>query len=150
MGQSSNDSFPTVRHIAAVQKIVGETIPALGHLHAALDAKAQAFEKIIKIGRTHMMDATPLTLGQEFGGYATQVRKSIETVENSLGHLSELALGGTAVGTGLNAPPGFAPAVAAKIAELTGLPFVTADDKFEALSANDAVVEVAGALKRKI
>ena len=146
--QSSNDTFPTAMHIAAYTKLVERTLPELRALHESLTAKSLAFANVVKIGRTHMMDATPLTLGQEFGGYATQVRKSIETVENSLRHLSELALGGTAVGTGLNAPPGFAPAVATKIAELTGLPFVTADDKFEALSANDAVVEATGALKR--
>src|SRR3546814_13644653 len=103
MGQSSNDSFPTVMHIAAVQKIVGETIPALGHLHAALDAKAQAFEKIIKIGRTHLMDATPLTLGQEFSGYATQVASGIKRLETATERLLQLAQGGTAVGPGLNA-----------------------------------------------
>jgi len=146
--QSSNDTFPTAMHIAAYTKLVERTLPELRALRESLAAKSLTFAGVVKIGRTHMMDATPLTLGQEFGGYATQVRKSIETVENSLRHLRELALGGTAVGTGLNAPKGFAPAVAAKIAELTDLPFVTADDKFEALSANDAVVEAAGALKR--
>jgi len=146
--QSSNDTFPTAMHIAAYRVLVKKTLPELKSLHAALEAKSRSFAKIVKIGRTHLMDATPLTLGQEFGGYASQVRKSIEAVENSLPHLAELALGGTAVGTGLNAPRGFAPAVAAKIAELTGLPFVTADDKFEALAANDAVVEASGALKR--
>jgi fumarate hydratase class II len=146
--QSSNDTFPTAMHIAAYTKLVERTLPELRALESSLAAKSRAFAGVVKIGRTHMMDATPLTLGQEFGGYATQVRKSIEAVENSLAHLSELALGGTAVGTGLNAPKGFAPAVAATIAELTGLPFVTADDKFEALSGNDAVVEAAGALKR--
>jgi len=146
--QSSNDTFPTAMHIAAYTKLVERTLPELRALHDSLAAKSREFGAIVKIGRTHMMDATPLTLGQEFGGYATQVRKSIETVEHALEHLRELALGGTAVGTGLNAPAGFAPAVAAKIAELTGHPFVTADDKFEALSANDAVVEATGALKR--
>jgi len=146
--QSSNDTFPTAMHIAAYAKLVEHTLPAMRRLQGALAAKAQEFAGIVKIGRTHLMDATPLTLGQEFGGYATQVQKSIEAIENALPHLAELALGGTAVGTGLNAPKGFAEAVAAKIAELTGHPFRTADDKFEALSANDAVVEASGALKR--
>src|SRR5690606_10676909 len=146
--QSSNDTFPTAMHIAAYQTLVERTLPELRALQAALEAKSEAFAKIVKIGRTHLMDATPLTLGQEFGGYAAQVRKSCEAIESSLPHLAALALGGTAVGTGLNAPQGFATAVAGKIAELTGLPFVTADDKFEALSANDAVVEASGALKR--
>ncbi|HEX7000075.1 MAG TPA: class II fumarate hydratase [Trueperaceae bacterium] len=146
--QSSNDTFPTAMHIAAYGKLTDHTLPALRHLHEALAAKAREFAGIVKIGRTHLMDATPLTLGQEFGGYATQVAKSIEAIENALPHLSELALGGTAVGTGLNAPKGFAEQVAAKIADLTGNPFRTADDKFEALSANDAVVEASGALKR--
>jgi fumarate hydratase class II len=146
--QSSNDTFPTAMHIAAYAKLVEHTLPALRRLQEALAAKSREFAGIVKIGRTHLMDATPLTLGQEFGGYATQVAKSMEAVESSLPHLAELALGGTAVGTGLNAPKGFAEAVAAKIAELTGHPFRTADDKFEALSANDAVVEASGALKR--
>ncbi len=146
--QSSNDTFPTAMHIAAYDKLAGHTLPAMRRLQAALAAKAREFAGIVKIGRTHLMDATPLTLGQEFGGYTTQVAKSIEAVEGALPHLAELALGGTAVGTGLNAPRGFAEAVAARIAELTGHPFRTADDKFEALSANDAVVEASGALKR--
>ncbi len=146
--QSSNDTFPTAMHIAAYGKLTDHTLPALRRLHQALAAKAREFAGVVKIGRTHLMDATPLTLGQEFGGYATQVAKSIEAIENALPHLSELALGGTAVGTGLNAPKGFAEKVAAKIAELTGNPFRTADDKFEALSANDAVVEASGALRR--
>ncbi|HLV13458.1 MAG TPA: class II fumarate hydratase, partial [Trueperaceae bacterium] len=146
--QSSNDTFPTAMHIAAYDKLAGHTLPAMRRLQAALAAKAREFAGIVKIGRTHLMDATPLTLGQEFGGYATQVAKSIEAVEGALPHLAELALGGTAVGTGLNAPRGFAEAAAARIAELTGHPFRTADDKFEALSANDAVVEASGALKR--
>ncbi|HZJ08206.1 MAG TPA: class II fumarate hydratase, partial [Trueperaceae bacterium] len=139
--QSSNDTFPTAMHIAAYRTLVERTLPELRALQASLEAKSREFADIVKIGRTHLMDATPLTLGQEFGGYAAQVRKSIEAVENCLPHLAELALGGTAVGTGLNAPRGFATAVAAKMAELTALPFVTADDKFEALSANDATVE---------
>ncbi|WP_420349613.1 class II fumarate hydratase [Pelagibius sp.] len=146
MGQSSNDTFPTVMHIAAVQKIVGETIPALGHLHAALDAKAKAFEGIIKIGRTHLMDATPLTLGQEFSGYATQVAYGIKRLEGATERLMQLAQGGTAVGTGLNAVEGFAEAFAAEVAKITQLPFVTAENKFEALAAHDAVVEASGAL----
>jgi len=146
--QSSNDTFPTAMHVAAYVALVEHTLPQLRRLQAALDAKAQAFMDIVKIGRTHLMDATPLTLGQEFSGYAAQVGKGIETVEHSLGHLSELALGGTAVGTGLNTPPGFAQRVAEVIAELTGHPFVSAENKFEALSAHDAVVEASGALKR--
>src|SRR5690606_18827241 len=146
--QSSNDTSPTAMHIAAYDKLAGHTLPAMRRLQAALAAKAREFAGIVKIGRTHLMDATPLTLGQEFGGYTTQVAKSIEAVEGALPHLAELALGGTAVGTGLNAPRGFAEAAAARIAELTGHPFRTADDKFEALSANDAVVEASGALKR--
>ena len=146
MGQSSNDTFPTVMHIAAVQKIVGETIPALGRLHAALDTKAKAFDKIIKIGRTHLMDATPLTLGQEFSGYATQISYGIKRLEGSIERLMQLAQGGTAVGTGLNAMEGFAEAFAAEVAKITQLPFVTAENKFEALAAHDAVVEASGAL----
>ncbi len=146
--QSSNDTFPTAMHIAAYEKLVAHTLPSLRRLEAALASKSREFAGLVKIGRTHLMDATPLTLGQEFGGYATQVRKSVEAIEASLPHLAELALGGTAVGTGLNAPAGFAERVAAVIAELTGHPFRTADDKFEALSANDAVVEASGALKR--
>ena len=146
--QSSNDTFPTAMHIAGYRVIAERTLPELRALQASLEAKSREFAGIVKIGRTHLMDATPLTLGQEFGGYAAQVRKSIEAVEGALPHLAELALGGTAVGTGLNTPKGFAPAVADKIAELTGHPFRTADDKFEALSAHDAVVEASGALKR--
>lgn len=146
--QSSNDTFPTAMHIAAYTVLVERTLPELRSLEAALRDKAREFAGKVKIGRTHLMDATPLTLGQEFGGYATQVAKSIEAIEGALPHLSELALGGTAVGTGLNTPPGFATEVAVKIAELSGLPFRSADDKFEALSAHDAVVEASGALKR--
>ena len=146
--QSSNDTFPTAMHIAAYGKLTDHTLPALRSLREALAAKSREFAGVVKIGRTHLMDATPLTLGQEFGGYATQVTKSIEAVENALPHLAELALGGTAVGTGLNAPVGFDVKVAEKISELTGNPFRTADDKFEGLSANDAVVEASGALKR--
>jgi fumarate hydratase class II len=146
--QSSNDTFPTAMHVAAYGEVVGHLLPKLRKLHAALDAKARAFDDVVKIGRTHLMDATPITLGQEFSGYAAQVAKSIEAVEHTLPHLAELALGGTAVGTGLNAPKGFAEQVAAKIAALTGHPFVTAENKFEALSAHDAMVETSGALKR--
>jgi fumarate hydratase class II len=146
--QSSNDTFPTAMHIAGYEALVARVLPSARELEAALAAKAREFEGVVKIGRTHLMDATPLTLGQEFSGYAAQLRKSIEAIENSLSHLAELALGGTAVGTGLNAPSGFAERVAVKIAELTGHPFVTAENKFEALSAHDAVVEASGALKR--
>jgi fumarate hydratase, class II len=146
--QSSNDTFPGAMHIAAYGEIVGHLLPRLRKLQEALDDKAKAFDDVVKIGRTHLMDATPVTLGQEFSGYAAQVRKSIEAVEHTLPHLTELALGGTAVGTGLNAPKGFAERVAEVIADLTGHPFVTAENKFEALSAHDAVVEASGALKR--
>jgi fumarate hydratase, class II len=146
--QSSNDTFPGAMHIAAYGEIVGQLLPRLRKLEDALAEKARAFDDVVKIGRTHLMDATPITLGQEFSGYATQVRKSIEAIEHTLPHLAELALGGTAVGTGLNAPKGFAERVAEVIAELTGHPFVTADNKFEALSAHDAIVEASGALKR--
>ena len=146
--QSSNDTFPTAMHVAAYGEVVGHLLPKLRKLHGALDEKARAFDDVVKIGRTHLMDATPITLGQEFSGYAAQVAKSIEAVEHTLPHLAELALGGTAVGTGLNAPKGFAEQVAAKIAALTGHPFVTAENKFEALSAHDAMVETSGALKR--
>ncbi len=146
--QSSNDTFPTAMHIAAYGQVVEHLLPRLEGLQAALDEKARDFDHVVKIGRTHLMDATPITLGQEFSGYAAQVAKSIEAVRHTLPHLAELALGGTAVGTGLNAPKGFAEGVAARIAELTGHPFVTAENKFEALSAHDAVVETSGALKR--
>ncbi|MEZ4684931.1 MAG: class II fumarate hydratase [Bacteroidia bacterium] len=146
--QSSNDTFPTAMHIAAYKAIVEHTIPRLQTLQDTLAEKAEAFKDVVKIGRTHLMDATPLTLGQEFGGYASQIAHGIKALQNSLPHLAELALGGTAVGTGLNAPAGYAEKVAAQIAELSGLPFVTAPDKFEALSAHDAVVEASGALKR--
>jgi fumarate hydratase, class II len=146
--QSSNDTFPGAMHVAAYGEIVGQLLPRLRKLEDALAEKARAFDDVVKIGRTHLMDATPITLGQEFSGYATQVRKSIEAIQHTLPHLAELALGGTAVGTGLNAPKGFAERVAQVIAELTGHPFVTADNKFEALSAHDAIVEASGALKR--
>lgn len=144
--QSSNDTFPTAMHIAVATEINKSLIPALKLLHDALDDKAKAFEDIIKIGRTHLMDAVPLTLGQEFSGYVTQMANSIERVKTALPRLYELALGGTAVGTGLNTRIGFAEKCAAKISELTGLPFVSAPNKFEALAAHDALVEVSGAL----
>ncbi|MBN8543054.1 MAG: class II fumarate hydratase [Alphaproteobacteria bacterium] len=146
MGQSSNDSFPTAMHIAAVEQVHHALIPALTHLHQALAKKSKAFEKIVKIGRTHMMDATPLTLGQEFSGYATQLEYSIERVKNTLPRLYQLAQGGTAVGTGLNAKIGFDTAFAKEVAAITKLPFVTAPNKFEALAAHDALVELSGAL----
>lgn len=146
MSQSSNDTYPTAMHIAAAEHVVHHLLPALGHLHAALDAKAKAFAHIIKIGRTHTQDATPLTLGQEFSGYAAQVASSIKRIEITLPGLYELAQGGTAVGTGLNAPIGFAEKVAEEIAEITGLPFVTAPNKFEALAAHDAMVFAHGAI----
>jgi len=146
--QSSNDTFPTAMHIAAYQRTVETTLPGLRHLRNALDAKAQAFKNVVKTGRTHFMDATPLTLGQEFSGYVQQLDNGIRAIENALVMVSELALGGTAVGTGLNTPKGYDVAVAARIAELTGLPFKTAPNKFEALAAHDAMVELSGAFKR--
>ena len=146
MGQSSNDSFPTAMHIAAAEQIHHELLPALEHLHAALAAKAEAFRDIVKIGRTHLQDATPLTLGQEFSGYAAQVRYGIERVKATLPQLYQLAQGGTAVGTGLNAKAGFAEAFAEEAARITGLPFVTAENKFEALATHDALVDVHGSL----
>jgi len=146
MGMSSNDSFPTGMHIAAAIELNRITIPGLKHLHAALNAKAEEFKDIIKIGRTHTQDATPLTLGQEFSGYATQVEYSIKRIEDTLPRLYQLAQGGTAVGTGLNSVEGFDADIAAAIAEETGLPFVTAPNKFEALAAHDAIVEASGAL----
>ncbi len=146
MSQSSNDTFPTAMHIAAAEEIEKRLLPALAHLEQALDAKAKAFEHIIKIGRTHTQDATPLTLGQEFSGYVAQVRLGAERIRESLKHLYPLAQGGTAVGTGINARVGFAENFAAKVAEITGLPFVTAPNKFEALAAHDAYVYAHGAL----
>ena len=146
--QSSNDTFPTAMHIAGYKMLAEHTLPRMRVLHTTLTEKAEAFKSVVKIGRTHFMDATPLTLGQEFSGYATQLKKSIETVEGSLAHLAELALGGTAVGTGLNTPKGYPEKVAGYIAEYTGHPFVTAENKFEALAAHDAIVEASGALKR--
>lgn len=145
--QSSNDTFPTAMHIAAYKMVVETTIPGVEMLKNALDEKAKAFKDIVKTGRTHLMDATPLTLGQEFSGYVSQLDHGLKALKNTLPHLTELALGGTAVGTGINTPPNYAEKVAAKIAELTGFPFVTAENKFEALSAHDAIVEASGALK---
>ena len=145
--QSSNDTFPTAMHIAAYKMIVETTIPGIETLRNALNEKAKAFKDIVKAGRTHLMDATPLTLGQEFSGYVSQLDHGIKALKATLEHLTELALGGTAVGTGINTPPNYAEKVAVKIAELTGFPFVTAENKFEALSAHDAIVEASGALK---
>ncbi|MEP3845098.1 MAG: class II fumarate hydratase [Paracoccaceae bacterium] len=147
MGQSSNDTFPTAMHIATAMTAHQVLIPGLEKLHAAMAEKATAFEHIIKIGRTHTQDATPLTLGQEFSGYVHQIAMGIERVKGALGRIYELAQGGTAVGTGLNTQKGWAEAVAANMAEITGLPFVTAPNKFEALAAHDAMVEMSGALK---
>lgn len=146
--QSSNDTFPTGMHIAAYKLIVENTLPALHQLKKTLSQKSKEFENVIKIGRTHMMDATPLSLGQEFSGYVAQIGYGIKAIENSLPHLAELALGGTAVGTGINAPKGYAERVASYIAEFTGHPFVTASNKFEALASHDAFVETHGALRQ--
>ncbi|MQB19295.1 class II fumarate hydratase [Agrobacterium tumefaciens] len=146
MSQSSNDTYPTAMHIACAEQIVHHLLPSLKHLHAALDKKAKDFAHIIKIGRTHTQDATPLTLGQEFSGYTAQVASSIKRIELTLPGLCELAQGGTAVGTGLNAPVGFAEKVAEEIATITGLPFVTAPNKFEALAAHDSMVFAHGAI----
>ena len=143
---SSNDTFPTAMHVAVAVEVHKRLLPALHHLHAALAAKAVEFKDLVKIGRTHLQDATPVTLGQEFGGYAQQVADGIARIEAVLPRLHRLAQGGTAVGTGLNAPRGFAEAVAAEIAALTGLPFVTAPNKFEALASHDTMVELSGAL----
>lgn len=145
--QSSNDTFPTAMHIAAYKMLIEKTLPALEGLKETLYQKAVAFKDIVKIGRTHFMDATPLTLGQEFSGYVSQLEHGIKAIKNTLEHLSELALGGTAVGTGINTPKGYAELVAQKISELTGLPFKTAKNKFEALASHDAIVEAHGALK---
>ena len=146
-GQSSNDVFPTAMHVAAVQELQQRLIPAIELLRGTLAAKAQAFDAIVKIGRTHLQDATPLTLGQEFSGYVAQLDHGLKHVQAALPHVCELALGGTAVGTGLNAHPEFAVRVAAELSRLTGLPFVTAPNKFEALASNDALVHAHGALK---
>lgn len=145
--QSSNDTFPTAMHIAAFKMLVETTIPGIEKLRDTLKAKSAAFMHVVKIGRTHFMDATPLTLGQEFSGYVAQLDHGIRAIRNTLAHLSELALGGTAVGTGINTPEGYSENVARHIADLTGLPFVTAPNKFEALAAHDAIVESHGALK---
>ena len=146
--QSSNDTFPTAMHIAAYRLTVEVTIPGVRKLRDTLAAKAEAFKDVVKTGRTHFMDATPLTLGQEFGGYVQQLDNGLRAIDNALVMVRELALGGTAVGTGLNTPKGYAEAVAKQIAELTGLPFVTAPNKFEALAAHDAMVELSGAFRR--
>ncbi len=146
--QSSNDTFPTGMHIAAYKASVEITIPGVEQLQKTLEQKAEEFKNIVKIGRTHLMDATPLTLGQEISGYAAQLKYGIKALKNTLPHLSELALGGTAVGTGLNTPEGYDVKVAEYIAEFTGLPFITAPNKFEALAAHDAIVESHGALKQ--
>ena len=146
MGQSSNDTFPSAMHIAAGEQVHHELIPALQYLHGALDQKAKAYADIVKIGRTHLQDATPLTLGQEFSGYAKQIEYGIERVKACLPRLMQLAQGGTAVGTGINSKAGFAEAFAQHVAQITGLDFMTAENKFEALAAHDALVELSGAL----
>lgn len=146
--QSSNDTFPTGMHIAAYKMIVETTIPGVENLLKTLKEKSVAFKDVVKIGRTHLMDATPLTLGQEFSGYASQLDHGLRALKNTLAHLSEMALGGTAVGTGLNTPKGYDVLVAKYIAEFTGLPFITAENKFEALAAHDAIVESHGAVKQ--
>ena len=146
--QSSNDTFPTGMHIAAYQKIIAVTIPGVQQLRDSLATKADQFKEVVKIGRTHLMDATPLTLGQEFSGYVSQLDHGLASLNFSLTHLSELALGGTAVGTGINTPKGYAELVAHYIAEFTGLPFISAQNKFEALAAHDAIVESHAALKQ--
>jgi fumarate hydratase class II len=145
--QSSNDTFPTAMHIAAYQILTQTTIPGITALKNTLEAKSAEFMHIVKIGRTHFMDATPLTLGQEISGYVSQLSHGLKAINNTLAHLSELALGGTAVGTGINTPKGYSENVAKHIAKLTGLPFITAENKFEALAAHDAIVESHGALK---
>ncbi|MNJ86634.1 Fumarate hydratase class II [compost metagenome] len=145
--QSSNDTFPTAMHIAAYQVLLEVTIPGIEKLRDTLAQKSKDFMHVVKIGRTHFMDATPLTLGQEISGYVSQLNHGLKAIKNTLEHLSELALGGTAVGTGINTPPGYSENVAKHIANLTGLPFVTAENKFEALAAHDAIVEAHGALK---
>jgi fumarate hydratase class II len=146
--QSSNDTFPTGMHIAIYKKIVEVTIPGVEQLRDTLAAKSKKFDNVVKIGRTHLMDATPLTLGQEFSGYVSQLNHGLKALNNTLDHLSEIALGGTAVGTGINTPKGYSELVATKIADFTGLPFRTAENKFEALAAHDALVESHGALKQ--
>lgn len=146
--QSSNDTFPTAMHIACYKILVENTIPGVEELKSTLEKKSKEFMEVVKIGRTHLMDATPLTLGQEFSGYVSQLDHGLRALKNTLAHLSEIALGGTAVGTGINTPKGYAELVAFKIASFTGLPFVSAENKFEALAAHDAIVESHGALKQ--
>ena len=146
--QSSNDTFPTGMHIAAYKVIVENTIPAIKQLRDTLEVKSVAFNRVVKIGRTHLMDATPLTLGQEFSGYVSQLNHGLKALDNTLDHLSEIALGGTAVGTGINTPDGYSDLVAQYIADFTELPFISAENKFEALAAHDAIVESHGALKQ--
>ncbi len=145
--QSSNDTFPTAMHISAYKMLIETTIPGIEKLRDTLDAKAKAFKNVVKIGRTHWMDATPLTVGQEFSGYVSQLNFSLKTIKNTLAHLSNLALGGTAVGTGINTPKGYSELVAKKISDLTNLPFISGENKFEGLAAHDAIVEASGALK---
>ena len=145
--QSSNDTFPTAMHIAAYKMLMESTIPGIEKLRNTLKAKSEQYMKVVKIGRTHCMDATPLTVGQEFSGYVSQLDHGLRAIKNTLAHISELALGGTAVGTGINTPKGYSENVARHIAQLTGLPFVTAENKFEALASHDAIVEAHGALK---
>jgi len=146
--QSSNDTYPTAMHIAAYKAVLEVTIPGVEKLRDTLQAKSTAFKDVVKIGRTHLMDATPLTLGQEFSGYVSQLKHGLKALRNTLDHLAELALGGTAVGTGINTPKGYDVKVAAYIAQFTNIPFRTADNKFEALAAHDALVETHGALKQ--
>src|SRR5882757_3946966 len=146
--QSSNDTYPTAMHIAAYKMVIDVTIPGIEKLRDTLKAKSEAFKSVVKIGRTHLMDATPLTLGQEFSGYVSQLDHGLKALRNTFDHLSELALGGTAVGTGINTPKGYNVKVAEYIAQFTGLPFITAENKFEALAAHDAIVESHGALKQ--
>ncbi len=146
--QSSNDTFPTGMHIACYKMVVEQTIPGVEKLRETLNQKSEQFREVVKIGRTHLMDATPLTLGQEFSGYVSQLDHGLKALRNTLAHLSEVALGGTAVGTGINTPKGYSVLVAQKIAEFTGLPMITAENKFEALAAHDALVETHGALKQ--
>ncbi len=145
--QSSNDTFPTAMHISAYKMLIEVTLPGLEKLRNTLEEKSKAYMQVVKIGRTHFMDATPLTVGQEFSGYVSQLNHGIKAIKNTLSHLSELALGGTAVGTGINTPENYSENVAKHIATLTGLPFITAENKFEALAAHDAIVEAHGALK---
>jgi len=148
MSQSSNDTYPTAMHIAAYKKIMEVTIPGVLKLKNSLEKKVKEFKSIVKIGRTHLMDATPLTLGQEFSGYCSQLKHSIKAINNTLSHLSELAIGGTAVGTGINTPKGYSKRVSKHIANFTGYPFISAENKFESLAAHDAIVETHGALKQ--